>query len=137
MAGLEYHEQLDGFAPLVIRNADGCRLSNGGVGHHQRFHIFWEDAVAGALDHFLDPAGEVEIAVLVQIADVAGINPAILQCLLGRIRSLPIAFENSWIADHVLTAFIDVVPFAALDSKKWNVSDRIRHAAARRFGPLT
>lgn len=104
MVGMEHRNELYRFSSLFIRDPNGCALGDRGVTKHQCLDIFREHAIPGTFDHFLDSAREEQVAVFVKIANVPGMDPAIAQRFGRRIRSFPIAFENTFVTNYDLTA---------------------------------
>src|SRR6185369_8775356 len=92
LAGLHHHDRLDRFTPFVVGDAD-----HGGFGHvrviaDRAFDLGRIDVLAAGDDHVLDAVVDVEVAVLVQVAGVAGAQPAVAaERPGGRFRQVPVA----------------------------------------------
>ncbi|MGX1040664.1 hypothetical protein AB7M41_000370 [Bradyrhizobium diazoefficiens] len=81
--------------PLVgIVASDHARAQHLRMLTQQRLDLRREDAHALDLQHLLAAAEEVQEAVLVDAADVAGAQPAIDERLRGRLRLVPVALEQ-------------------------------------------
>src|SRR6201999_1144982 len=116
-ACLESDRGADLFAKGVVRDAD-----DGGLGHvrvlvEHLFDLARVDVVAAADDHVLGPVDDVEVAVLVDAPDVAGIQPSVGGDRgLGGVRQIPIALH------HVVAPDLDLtrLPSRDLDSVQIN-----------------
>src|SRR5215210_6013729 len=98
-----YDEGLDGLAPVLIRDTYRDGLGHVGVLEEDLFHLARVDVVAGSQDHIFLPVHDVEVAVLVHLRDVAGVQPAVFEgcCrLLGHVE----------VALHYLRALDDELP---------------------------
>ena len=74
--GAELHDRLDLLAELPVRHADDRDVEHVGMLDE---HVLDLDAVhvlAAADDHVLGPVDEVQVAVVVEVADVAAAEPA-------------------------------------------------------------
>src|SRR5690554_7387533 len=58
------------------------------------FQLAGIDLEAGDIDHFLAPVNDTQITLSVDQADIAGIEPAVLQCLAGFTLLVPIALHQ-------------------------------------------
>src|SRR5690554_7645798 len=58
------------------------------------FQLAGIDLEAGDIDHFLAPVDDTQIALSIDQANIAGIEPAILQCLAGFTLLVPIALHQ-------------------------------------------
>src|SRR5205823_8036230 len=76
---LQHHEGERILTAVRVRNADYAHLRNGGMAIHDRLHLRWKDAEAGHLEHVLLPLLDAEVPVLVDVANVAGEEPAVAE----------------------------------------------------------
>src|SRR5439155_1279620 len=76
-ARLEYYYRLDRFTPAFVGDADDRRIRHVRMGHESLFHLAAVDVLAATDDHVLFPVGEIDKPILVGIAHVAGVKPAI------------------------------------------------------------
>ena len=74
-----------------------------------RFDVDRRDVFAAADDHVVDAAGDVQVAVFVEVAGVAGEVPAVAQDFAFGVRTVPVAFE-CFVAEQVRN---DLAFFAA------------------------
>ena len=72
LAGVERDERVDRRALDLVGHADHRGLGDLGMADQRAFDFGGADAVAGDVDHVVDPAGDPVIAVLVAAAAVAG-----------------------------------------------------------------
>src|SRR4051812_6588667 len=107
-AGLEHHERLHRLAEDVVGDPD-----HGGVAHtadvvEDVLDFLRRDLLAARLDDVVHPPDEIEIALVVETAEVAGVQHHLarqrprLQLLRGRLRLLPVAAHHRGAADHQL-----------------------------------
>ncbi len=75
-AGLELDGGADLLAELDVRDREADRLADAGVAEQDLVHLARGHFFAATVDAFLEPAGEVEVAVLVDRALVTGAEPA-------------------------------------------------------------
>src|SRR5262245_8300857 len=101
-AGLGHHEGGHGFAPLGVGQADHRHLGDGGMQHDDVLDLLRDDGAAPGSDHLLEPADDVEIAAVVELADVAGMQPAAAECRAGGRLVAPIARRHVAAADQHL-----------------------------------
>jgi hypothetical protein len=76
-AGRERHERDDLLADLRVRPADDGAAVTLGVREQDVLDVARVDVEAVADDEVLDAVDDVEVAVLVEVADVAGVEPAV------------------------------------------------------------
>src|SRR3954471_10257494 len=87
----EADERLDGLASVLVGHADDRRLAHGRVAVEDVLDLAWPDLVARRVDLVLLAVDEVEPAVGVHEADVAGLQRAARQRVLGLLGLLPVA----------------------------------------------
>ena len=73
----EDDERLRHLAGLLVGARDDRRVGDRGVGEQHRFQLGRRHLVALVLDQLLEPVDDEEPAVLVGVADVAGVQPAV------------------------------------------------------------
>ena len=73
-------------APFLVGNADDRAFGDVGVLVERLLDLGGIDVLAAGDDHVLDPVDDIDEAVLVHIAAVAGVQPAVAQ---GLSRSFP------------------------------------------------
>ena len=92
LAGLHHHDRLDRFAPFVVGDADHRDFGDIGVVADRALDFGGIDVLAAGDDHVLDAVVDVEVAVLVHVAGIAGAQPAVaVERLGGRLRQVPVA----------------------------------------------
>src|SRR5580692_4033970 len=77
LAGLHHHDGLDRLAPFVVGHADHGDFGDIGVIADRAFDLGGIDVLAARDDHVLDAVVDIEIAVAVHVAGVAGAQPAV------------------------------------------------------------
>ena len=92
-AVLGHHDHRQLLAQPVVRNAEGRGLVDGGVQVDDALDFGAVDVLSAAQDHVLLAVADVEEAVLVDLGDVAGSEPAVLDRLRGRLRTVPVAAD--------------------------------------------
>ena len=97
-----HHEGLDQLPARGVGDADHQRLEDLGMLVEHGLHLGRVDVHPGADDHVLEPVDDAEVAVAVQLADVAGVQPAVAQ--LGRrlLRAPPVPLHHLRAADDDL-----------------------------------
>ena len=101
------HEGLHRLAAVVVRDADDGDLAYRRVGVEHLFHLARPDLEAGHVDLVLQPVDDVEPALGVHHADVAGAQLAVRQRVRGLLRPLPVAGHDLRPADRDLARFAD------------------------------
>ena len=71
-------------AEHVVRAADHGGLQHGGVAVEDVLDLLRIDVLAAPDDHVLDPVDQDQVAVVVEVSDVAGVQPS---ALAGPVRS--------------------------------------------------
>ncbi|MCY1455154.1 hypothetical protein D9M71_722660 [compost metagenome] len=89
--GFEYEHGVYRLAPFVTGDADHGGLGHGGMAGDGVFHFSAEDVLAAADDHVLEAVADIDEAVLVHIAAIAGVHPAATQRFGGGLRLVPVA----------------------------------------------
>ena len=85
-----------------MRNAEHGRLANRRVLVEHLLDLARIDVVTAADDHVLLAVDDEEVAVLVDLAHVAGVQPAVADRLGGRVLALPVALHHVVAPDHDL-----------------------------------
>ncbi len=83
LSWLEDDEGAWSFPGFVIGNADDGRIGNRWMGQQQRLELGRRDLESLELDQLLDPIDDRQVAVLVDEADVAGMQPAVFVDRVG------------------------------------------------------
>ena len=96
LAFLEDDVDLDALSFARIGDADGDALLDLGVLIDQLVNLARKDVKPADDDEFLLAVGDVKVTVFVHIANVAGVEPAIDNCLLGLFGILVIALASPW-----------------------------------------
>src|SRR5262249_31712133 len=74
--GLAGQDGDDGLAPLLVRGADDRDIEDAGIVDQHAFDLGGGDGLPTGEDHILQSVHNVQIAVLVELADVAAVEPA-------------------------------------------------------------
>ncbi len=112
-------------APPFVGPADDGDLDDRRVFVQHALDFGARDVLAAGHDHVLQPVDDVEIAVVVLHADVAGVEPAALERGVGRVGIAPVTLEHLGTAQHDLAAFARgdgcavVVPDVELEVETW------------------
>jgi len=72
------------FAPLIVGHPDDRDVDHGGMLGQHPFHLDRVDVLAAGDDHVLQPVLDEDVAAVVDSADIAGAEPAVLCDRLGR-----------------------------------------------------
>ena len=75
------------------------------MGQQRLFHFFGRHHFAAALDEILGAASQIDVAIIILIAQVAGVNPAGTQRLPGGGFFLPVAGHHPGAARHDFAGF--------------------------------
>ncbi len=81
----------DRLAPAFVGSADDGGLGDGGVGVQDVLDHPRVDVEPARDDHVLDPVGDVEVALGVDVSGVAGVQPAFAEGFGGGVGSMPVA----------------------------------------------
>ena len=82
---LQHDDRVHGFAPHVVRDADHRDLRDRRVRRDRVLDLDGVHVLAAGDDHVLHPIDEEEVALLVEVAGVAGVVPAAAERLGGRL----------------------------------------------------
>ena len=88
LAGPERDHRLDGLAPAVVGHADDRDLGHGRVLGQDLLDLGRVDVLPAGDDHVLEPVLDEEVAVVVDVPDVAGAEPAVVGDRLGGVVGL-------------------------------------------------
>src|SRR4051794_9889809 len=86
-----------GTRPLLqagVRHSDDRDPHDGGVLVQDVLHIGDRDVLSAADDHVLRPAGDVQVALGVDLREVAGVEPVAVEAGPGHLQSLGVAHEE-------------------------------------------
>ncbi len=89
--GFAHDERGDGLDPLLVRDADDGHLGDGGVGVERVLDLTGGDEDAARVDDVLDAVDDEDVALLVDADEVAGVEPAVGEGVLGRGGVVPVA----------------------------------------------
>src|SRR4051794_8199810 len=87
-------EGRDDLAPALVRKADHRDLRYGRVQRKAALDLHRRHVLAARDDHVVDPAGDKQGAIGVEVAAVAGEVPAVTQRLRVGIGPLPVTLEG-------------------------------------------
>ena len=82
---------MHGFAPLRVGHAEHRRLEHGGMAVQHVLDLGAVHVLAAAHDHVLRPVDEVDVALVVQVAEVARVVPAVDERGRGLLGLVPVA----------------------------------------------
>jgi hypothetical protein len=101
--GRPHHERLGQLARLDVGDADDGDVGHARVGHEERLELGRRDLEALELDELLHPVDDREVAVLVEAADVPGVQPTVLvDGVGGRLRVAQVALHHLGATDEEL-----------------------------------
>src|SRR4030095_11044494 len=98
-ADLERHEGLGPLAPYFVGDGDDRALEHRGMPRHRLLHLDRGDVLAARDDDVLLPVAQLDVAVGVPDADVAGVEPAAAERFRRRLGIVEVALGHV-IADH-------------------------------------
>ena len=98
----EHHERLGPLAPLLVRHPDHGRLDHRRVRRDGLLDLDRGDVLAAGDHHVLGPVAQLDVAVGVHHAEVAAVEPAALERLLGGRRVVVVAEHHVVAAHHDL-----------------------------------
>ena len=84
---LEHDDRVDLLTPCRVGDADHGDLLDRRVGRDRVLDLDRVDVLAAGDDHVLDPVDEVDVAVGVEVALVAGVVPAVAERSRGLLRA--------------------------------------------------
>ena len=90
-------------AGFRVGRADDAAVGDVGMFEQRRLELGRRDAERTALDHLLLAIDEVGVAVLIDVADVAAVEPAVAQGLCGLVGALVVAVHELGSAQDELT----------------------------------
>ena len=126
LVAARHDDGVDDLAPTLVGDAEDGRLEHGGVGVEGVLDLGAVDVLAAGDDHVLGPVDEVQVAVGVEVADVAGAVPLAVEHGLGRLLGLvPVPGHHVRALDHDLADLAGRRPAAR----------RRRRCAGRRRAP--
>src|SRR5690554_1939376 len=102
LAGLGNHQRQRPLAPALIRHADHGSFGNPRHLEDEPFEFDGRDPLAAALDHVLQAVGDAQIAVRIDDAYIASVQPAAFPELLGIVGIVQIALREPGRAHHDL-----------------------------------
>ena len=130
LPGLQHDDRLHLLAVRLVRHADDRDLGDGLVGHQHFFQLARVDIESAADDHVLQPVDDVEVALLVQAADVARVEPPVADRFSRRFGPLVVALHDVVAADDDLAALADGQAIVLLvDDAHLDAGDGLAHAA--------
>src|SRR6516165_4650009 len=96
-------------APLLVGQADDRHLAHTGDADHDALDLRRVDVLAAGDDHVLQTILDVEITLFVDLADIAGAEPTVVESVARGIRAVPVFLEEEVGLDHDLAfaAFAD------------------------------
>ncbi|CAB4921133.1 unannotated protein [freshwater metagenome] len=93
---------MNDFTPGVVRDTDTCGFFDGRMRVDHIFDLAGVDVYAGANDHVVLAIDQEEVALFVQVANVAGVQPTVNDRLLGRFGTVPVALHQHLTARYNL-----------------------------------
>src|SRR5271166_4087580 len=102
-------------APLLVGQADDRHLADAGDADHDALDLGRVDVLTAGNDPVLDAILDVEITLIINFADVAGTEPAVIESAACGIRAIPVFLEQDVGLDHdfAFPAFADHAIVAA------------------------
>ena len=114
-------------AGLVVGHPDHGGIGDLGMGEQQRLELGGWDLEALVLDELLEPVDDVEVAVGVDVADVAGVQPTVIvdRGLRGGVV-VQVALHHLWASNPHLAVLVDTErrPGDRIDDVDLGVGDR-------------
>ena len=100
VARAQHHERRDRLDPFVVRQPDHRDFRHGGVGEQHFLHFPARDEDTTGVDHVADAIDDVQVPFLVEIPDIAGMEPPAGERLRGFRRLFPVADHQMRRAVH-------------------------------------
>ncbi len=108
-AALGHHHGMHLLAPVLMRDADHGALRHRGMAGDGVLDLDRVDVLAAGNDHVLDPVNHIDEAVVVHVAAVTGVHPAVDHGAGGFVRPLPVTHH------HIVAAHDDLADGAIGD----------------------
>ena len=102
---LEYDKGLDLFAPSGVWDSDGAGFKNAGVFIQCFVDIAGVNIETTGYDHVFFSVHNIEIPILIHGGDIAGIQPAVTECIGCFIGSFPVSGHDLGAAYDQFTLF--------------------------------
>src|SRR5215475_9322917 len=83
-------------APFFVWKADDRGLDHAFAREQHILHLAWVHVVATGDQHVVLAINEVKKAVMIHVADIAGVQPAIAERLRGRLWPIPVMGHRLW-----------------------------------------
>ena len=115
-AGAGDHDRRDPLAPALVGYAHDRRLGNGGILVQDRLDLARRDILPAGHDDVFLAIDDREVAALVEPAEIAGVEPAVDDCLRGRGGILEVAGHHlppahrdlaHLAGSHLMTVLVD------------------------------
>ena len=88
--GARHDDGVDGLAPALVRDAEDRRLEHGGVAVEDVLDLGAVHVLAARDDHVLRAVDEVDVGLVVHVAEVAGAVPAVDERVGGLLGLVPV-----------------------------------------------
>ena len=99
---------LGSLAGFVVVDTDHCCVGDTGVRQQQAFELSRRHLEALVLDEFLDPVDDEDVAVVVEVSNVAGVQPAIgIDRLRGGLIVVQVPLHDLRATNPQFTIFVD------------------------------
>src|SRR5690349_6234597 len=72
-----HYKRLGHFAGFIVRNADDRSVRDGRMPEQDRLNMCRSDLVALVLDEFLESVDHKEMAIVIEVANIAGSQPPV------------------------------------------------------------
>ena len=131
-AGAQHDERLDRLAPLLVGHADDRGLGDGRVLEEAVLDLDRADVLAAGDDHVLLAVGDHDVRA-VEVAAVAGVEPAVDDRLGRLLGLLPVALEHVVGAGEHLALVVD--PDAHADGGHAGAAEALGPLGGRRARP--
>ena len=91
---MEHDDRVHLFTPHAVRDADHRHLRNCRVGVDRLLDLDRVHVLAAGHDHVVQPIDEVDVALVVHVADVAAVVPPVPQRTLGLLGAVPVLAQE-------------------------------------------
>ncbi|MNE78841.1 hypothetical protein D3C80_1752820 [compost metagenome] len=123
--GFADNHRVHGLAPLVTGNTDHGALGDGRVVGNGILDFGGENVLAPTDDHVLEPIADIDKAVVIHVATVAGMHPATAQRLGRCLWIVPVAEHDARPAcDNFTYAATRQFLVLGIDDTHLNAADR-------------
>src|SRR3546814_17361407 len=98
---------MNALAPTYVGNADDGALRHARMGGERAFNLDGKDVLAAADDHVLQPVHDIDVALLVHPAEIAGMHPSTPDPPGGLFGQTPISRNHNPAPDNTFAVLAE------------------------------